>query len=145
MDDPVSPGDCPLLLVGFALLWGHPRNAGPANWYSPDMPTTFEQRLPVTVSLIVIEYLPVNSQFIDEALRFPWLAKGGPGNANPTSHRWPNPVVVSLMPKRPEPANVTASVGVQESVAGGTGGARWPLVPPPLGKTTAMFKGAERK
>jgi hypothetical protein len=68
MDDPVSPGDCPLLLVGFAQLWGHPLSAGPANWYSPDMPTTFEQRLPVTVSLIVIEYLPVNSQFVDEAL-----------------------------------------------------------------------------
>jgi hypothetical protein len=109
------------------------------------MPTTFEQRLPVTVSLIVIEYLPVNSQFVDEALRFPWLAKGGPGNANSTSHRWPNPVVVPLMPKRPEPANVTASVGVQENVAGGTAGARWPLVPPPLGETTAMFKGAEPK
>ena len=73
------------------------------------------------------------------------MAKGGPGNATSTSHRWPNPVVVPLMPKRPEPANVTVSVGVQESVAGGTAGARWPLVPPPLGETTAMFKGAEPK
>jgi len=72
--------DCPLLLVGFAQLWGHPLNAGPANWYSPDMPTTFEQRLPVTVSLIVIEYLPVNSQLIDEALRFPWLAADSEGS-----------------------------------------------------------------
>ena len=75
--DPVSPGDCPLLLVGFAQLWGRPLSAGPANWYSPDMSTTFEQRLPVTVSLIVIEYLPVNTQFADEALRFPWWRKEG--------------------------------------------------------------------
>jgi len=67
--DPVSPGDCPLLLVGFAQLWGHPLSDGPANWYSPDMPTTFEQCLPVTVSLIVTKYLPANSQFADEALR----------------------------------------------------------------------------
>jgi hypothetical protein len=48
------------------------------------------------------------------------------------------------MPKRPEPAKVTASVGVQESVAGGIVGARWPLVPPPLGEI-AMCRGAEPK
>jgi hypothetical protein len=96
-----SPGDCPVLFVGFEQSWGHPLSAAPANWYSPDMPTTFEQRLPVIVSRILIENLPVNSQFADEALRFPWLAKGGPGNTNSTSHRWPNSVVVPPMPKGP--------------------------------------------
>src|SRR5260370_24134628 len=63
---PVSPGDCPGVLVGgvgFGQEWGHPFSFGPANWYSPDMPTTFEHCAPVPVSLIVIVYLPVNSQF----------------------------------------------------------------------------------
>jgi len=140
--DPVSPGDCPAALVGLAQSWGHPLSGGPANWYSPDVPTALEQRLPVTVSRTVIANLPVNSQFIDEALRFPWFAKGGPGNTSSTPHRWPNCVVVPRIAKGWEPANVTASVGVQESDAGGTAGATLPLVPPPFEESTAICSGA---
>jgi len=49
------------------------------------------------------------------------------------------------MPKGPAPTNVTASVGLQENVAGGSVGARWPLVPPALAEPTAMFIGAMPK